>query len=86
MEKDSNINEQGFPIDLEYGKFLFVKKLDSGGQGVVCLYKSQPQRDGSLMFPEQVAVKFDPTTDTANLTETLFLKDITRRRTQDPSI
>jgi hypothetical protein len=26
-----------------------------------------------------VAVKFDPTTDTANLTETLFLKDMTKK-------
>ncbi len=26
-----------------------------------------------------MAVKFDPTTDTANLTETLFLRDMTKR-------
>lgn len=37
---DPNINAQGFPIDLEYGRFLFEKQLDSGGQGVVCLYKT----------------------------------------------
>jgi hypothetical protein len=30
-------------------------------------------------LPEQVAVKFDPTTDTANLTETLFLRDMSKR-------
>jgi len=78
MESDPNLNEHGFPNDLEYGKFSFVKKLDSGGQGVVCLYRSMPQRTGQT-FPEQVAVKFDPTTDTANLTETLFLRDMTKK-------
>ena len=78
MESDPNQNEHGFPNDLEYGKFSFVKKLDSGGQGVVCLYRSMPQRTGQT-FPEQVAVKFDPTTDTANLTETLFLRDMTKK-------
>ena len=38
MDDDKNLNEQGFPIDLDYGKFTFVKQLDAGGQGVVCLY------------------------------------------------
>ncbi len=74
-ENNENINEQGFPIDLDYGKFEFVKQLDSGGQGVVCLYKSKVQRDGSMLFPELVAVKFDPSNETANLKETLWLKD-----------
>jgi hypothetical protein len=46
MEKaDVKINELGFPIDLEYGKFRFVKLLDSGGQGIVCLYDSVPPRN-----------------------------------------
>ena len=27
METDSNINEQGFPIELENGKLKFVKVL-----------------------------------------------------------
>jgi hypothetical protein len=45
---------------------------------VVCLYKSIPQRNGPN-YPDEVAVKFDPTTDTANLTETLFLRDMTKR-------
>ena len=74
-ENNENINEQGFPIDLDYGKFEFVKQLDSRGQGVVCLYKSKVQRDGSMLFPELVAVKFDPSNETANLKETLWLKD-----------
>ena len=74
-ENNENINDQGFPIDLDYGKFEFVKQLDSGGQGVVCLYKSKVQRDGSMLFPELVAVKFDPSNETANLKETLWLKD-----------
>ena len=74
-ENNENINEQGFPIDLDYGKFEFVKQLDSGGQGVVCLYRSKVQRDGSMLFPELVAVKFDPSNETANLKETLWLKD-----------
>ena len=57
-----NINEQGFPIDLDYGRFLFVKQLDSGeGPKKVCLYRSLPQKDGSLIYPELVAVKFNPT-------------------------
>ena len=75
MDDDKNLNEQGFPIDLDYGKFEFVKQLDSGGQGVVCLYKSKIQKDGKMLFPELVAVKFDPTAETANLKETLWLKD-----------
>jgi hypothetical protein len=76
-EGDSEINEQGFPIDLDYGKFKFVKILNSGSHGVLCLYNTLPQIDNSLIFPEQVAVKFYPTTDTANLTEMHFLRDIT---------
>jgi hypothetical protein len=74
-ENNENINDQGFPIDLDYGKFEFVKQLDSGGQGVVCLYRSKVQRDGSNPFPDLVAVKFDPSNETANLKETLWLKD-----------
>ena len=62
MEGDPNINNQGFPIDLEYGKFKFVRQLDAGGQGIVALYKSNPPKNGEkLQFPEYVAVKFDPT-------------------------
>ena len=75
----SNINEKGFPIDLDYGKFEFVQELASGGAGMVALYKSLPQRDGNMPFPEQVAVKFDPDTTTNNLSETLWLKDMTLR-------
>jgi hypothetical protein len=45
----------------------------------VCLYESLPQKDGTLLYPEQVAVKFDPTNETANLKETLWLKDQTKR-------
>jgi hypothetical protein len=43
---NSNLNEQGFPIDLDYGKFIFVKQFDSAGPKKVCLYKSLPQKDG----------------------------------------
>ncbi len=45
---------------------------------MTCLYKSQPHKTGKI-FPDEVAVKFDPTTDTANLKETLFLRDLTKR-------
>jgi hypothetical protein len=45
----------------------------------VCLYESIPQKDGSLLYPELVAVKFDLTTETANLKETLWLKEQTKR-------
>ncbi len=76
---DPNINELGFPIDLEYGKFMFEKQLDAGGQGVVCLYRSIPPKNNQPIYPELVAVKFDPTTETNNLTETLWLKDIWTR-------
>ncbi len=31
MESDPNINELGFPIDLENGKLKFIKKIDAGG-------------------------------------------------------
>ena len=79
VDDTSNINKEGFPIDLDYGKFEFIKQLDSGGQGVVCLYKSLKQKDGSMPYPEQVAVKFDPTNETANLKETLWLKEQTKR-------
>lgn len=81
MEKeyDPNINDQGFPIILEYGRFEFIRVLDSGGQGTVCLYKSLPHRDVNPPYPELVAVKFDPSTETANLKETLFLKDMNKR-------
>ena len=71
---DSNMNSEGFPIYLDYGKFRYLRQLDKGGQGVVCLYESLPQKDGTLLYPEQVAVKFDPTNETVNLKETLWLK------------
>ena len=76
MEKgDVNLNELGFPIDLEYGKFKFNKLLDSGGQGIVCLYSSIPPKTAKdSVYPPLVAVKFDPTTETSNLGETLWLK------------
>jgi serine/threonine protein kinase len=45
----------------------------------VCLYKSLPHRDVNPPYPEKVAVKFDPTTETTNLKETLFLKDMNKR-------
>jgi serine/threonine protein kinase len=51
--------------------------LDSGGQGTVCLYKTLPHRD-TAGFPELVAVKFDPNSETMNLKETLWLKDQTK--------
>lgn len=52
MEGDRNINNQGFPIDLEYGKFTFVRQLDAGGQGIVALYKSNPPKNGEKsQFP-----------------------------------
>ena len=79
MEQNENINEQGFPIDLDYGKFEFLRVLDSGGQGTVCLYKSLPNNNINPPYPELVAVKFDPTTETTNLKETLFLKDLNNK-------
>jgi eukaryotic-like serine/threonine-protein kinase len=79
MEQDPNINEQGFPIILEYGRFEFIRVLDSGGQGTVCLYKTLPHREVNPPYPDLVAVKFDPTTETNNLKETLFLKDMNKR-------
>ena len=42
----------------------------------MCLYKSIPQKGGNPPYPELVAVKFDPSTETSNLKETLFLKDM----------
>ena len=72
MEKDPNINDQGFPLNLEYGKFEFIKVLESGGQGTVCLYKSLRQLYGNPHYPDLVAVKFDLTTEITNLKETLF--------------
>jgi serine/threonine protein kinase len=79
LTPDPNINAEGFPIDLDYGKFQYVRRLDSGGQGVVCLYRSLPHRDVNPPYPEYVAVKFDPANETMNLKETLWLKDETTR-------
>ena len=45
----------------------------------MCLYKSLPHKDVNPPYPEFVAVKFDPTTETTNLSETLFLKQINQR-------
>ena len=72
---DPNINQEGYPIDLDFGKFKFIKSLASGGQGVVCLYRSLPHKDVNPPFPELVAVKLDPSTDNINLKETLWLRD-----------
>lgn len=41
----------------------------------MCLYKTQKGE----IFPENVALKFDPSIETANLKETLILKDLTKR-------
>ena len=77
--RDSNINELGFPIDLDYGKFKFIKLIGTGSLGSVCLYKSLTKRDRKMLFPKFVAVKFDPTNETANLKETLWLKEQTKK-------
>ena len=80
MEGDPNINKEGFPIELEYGKFTFIRQLDAGGAGIVALYRSNPPNNGqNSPFPDEVAVKFDPGQETNNLTETLWLKEITAR-------
>ena len=76
---DPKNNAKGYPEDLEYGKFQFVRELATGGAGMVALYKTLPDRNGNLQYPELVAIKFDPDTTTNNLTETLWLKNISKR-------
>ena len=74
------MSEDGFPLELEFGKFKFVKMLSQGGQGMVCLYETkQPNDISKSIYPQYVAVKFDPSTETANLTETLWLKNLEKR-------
>jgi hypothetical protein len=73
---ESVLNEKGYPVQLEYGKFEYIEELGVGGQGMVCLYKSLPNRNGTPSnYPDLVAVKFDPGKETANLGEALFLKE-----------
>ena len=80
MLGEKKINDEGFPIDLEFGKFTYVRCLDSGGAGIVALYRTNPPKnDEKSPYPDLVAVKFDPSTETTNLTETLWLKGITER-------
>ena len=59
---ENKLSEDGFPLEIEFGKFKFVKMLSRGGQGMVCLYESAPPKDQSQppAFPKLVAVKFDP--------------------------
>jgi hypothetical protein len=67
-------------LDLEYGKLKFDRMLATGGQGMVCLYRAQPPKNGQpQLFPDEVAVKFDPGKETANLGETLWLKEQTKQ-------
>ncbi len=57
---DSVKTFEGHPLKLEYGKFEYVQELGVGGQGMVCLYKSMPDKYGRQSnFPDLVAVKFD---------------------------
>ena len=47
---------------------------------MVCLYQSMPPKnDSQPLYPELVAVKFDPSTETANLTETLWLRSLAKK-------
>lgn len=43
------------------------------------MYKSLPHKDVNPPYPPLVAVKFDPCNETANLKETLWLKETTKR-------
>jgi hypothetical protein len=52
-----------------------VQELGLGGQGMVCLYKSMPDKFGRPSnYPDYVAVKFDNGKDTINK-EATFLKE-----------
>ena len=43
---------------------------------MVCLYKTMPNKNGTpSIYPDEVAVKFDPGKETVNLGEALFLKE-----------
>ncbi len=58
-KSDFDLNEEGFPIQVEDGCLQFVKVLDKGGDGSVCLYKSNPDIEVDPPLPELVAVKFN---------------------------
>ena len=68
-----------FPDQLEHGDYHFVKELEKGGQGTVCLYQHK-------LTKQHFAVKFDPK-DNKNsnvLTECLFLKEHSVKLTRIP--
>ncbi len=48
---DPNINEQGFPIILENGKFVFIRVLQSDVKGSVCLYNSLLGKNFNSDYP-----------------------------------
>jgi hypothetical protein len=49
----------------------------------VCLYESLPQKNGKLLYPKEVVVKFNPTNETANIKEMLWLKEQTKKITEE---
>ena len=53
-------NEDGLPLELEYGEFKFIKKLSQGGLGIVALYETFPPiGESKSKYPHQVAIKLD---------------------------
>jgi hypothetical protein len=69
MDNKEN-NQDGYPQELEYGEYVYVKELARGGQGSVCLFKRV--KDNKVY-----AVKFDPPNhkDSNIIGECLFLKE-----------
>ena len=57
------------PKEISYGKYLFVKALGEGGQGVVSLYEQQKPHK------EYVAVKFDQIPKENQKLQTNILKE-----------
>jgi hypothetical protein len=70
------MEELKYPQQLNFGKYVFIRPLASGGQGYVTLYRDTDTE-------ELVAVKFDPEIgggqSTNVLTECLLLKEISHQ-------
>ena len=71
---DFDMNEEGFPIQVEDGCLQFVKVLDKGGDGSVCLYKSNPDTEVDPLLPELVAVKFNTSNEMKLKKQAMWMK------------
>ena len=72
---ESKVNQPEFPLELDRMEFVFVKKLGSGGQAEVAMYKD-PKTN------QIYAVKFARLKDTSQsvLGECLFYRDHVKGR------